>query len=71
MSDDPLKALLLRLLDAKVDKLRNQVVHKDAHRPTREEATHGHDEANAILHGLTARLRLGYDAYWYLSKPGR
>lgn len=69
--DDTLRALLLRLLDADVNKLRNRVVHKDAHRPTREEATHAHDEAREILHGLTARLRLGYDAYWYISEAGR
>ena len=73
MPDDPLKvkALLLRLLDADVNTLRNRMVHKDAYRPTREEATHAHDEAREILHGLTARLRLGYDAYWYISEAGR
>jgi len=65
------KALLLRLLDADVNTLRNRVVHKDAYRPTREEATTAHDEAREILHGLTARLRLGYDAYWYISEAGR
>lgn len=71
MPDDPLKALLLCLRGADVNELRNRVVHKDAHRPTREEATHAHDEAREILHGLTARLRLGYDAYWYISEAGR
>jgi hypothetical protein len=71
MPDSPLKALLLRLLDADVNKLRNRVVHKDAYRPTREEATHVHDEAREILLGLTGRLRLGYDFYWYISEAGR
>lgn len=66
-----LKELLLRLLDADVNKLRNQVVHKDAYRPTREEATRVHTEARAILLGLTARLRLGYDFYWYIREAGR
>ena len=71
MPYDPSKALLLRLLDADVGTLRNRVVHKDAHRPTREEATHAHDEAREILLGLGAHFRLGYDAYWYISEAGR
>jgi hypothetical protein len=71
MPDEPLRALLLRLLDADVNKLRNRVVHKDAHRPTREEATHAYEEAREILFALTARLRLGYDAYWYINGAGR
>ena len=71
MPDEPLRALLLRLLDADANKLRNRVIHKDAHRPTREEATHAYDEAREILFGLTARLRLGHAAYWYISGAGR
>ena len=71
MPDGPLKELLLRLLDADVNELRNLVVHKDAYRPTREEATRVHKEAREVLHGLTARLGLGYDINWYMSEAGR
>jgi hypothetical protein len=69
--DDRLKALLQRLRDADAGKLRNQVVHKDAYRPKLDEAKRALDEARKILHGLTARLRLGYDANWYIGKAGR
>lgn len=71
MPDGSSKALLLKLLDAKPNELRNRVVHKDAYRPTLEEAKLVHDEAGEILHGLTDRLRLGYDFYWYISEAGR
>jgi hypothetical protein len=68
--DDRLRALILRLHDSKVNKLRNRVIHT-AYRPTREEAMHSHDEAREILFGLAARLRLGFDPNWYINKPGR
>src|ERR1035438_4505813 len=69
--DDRLKALLLLLQDAEANKLRNQVVHKDAYRPKLDEAKRVHEEALQILGGLTVHLRLGYDASWYMGEPGR
>jgi hypothetical protein len=69
--DDRLKTLLLRLKDANVSELRGRVVHKDAYRPTLEEAKRAHDEAREILHGLTGLLKLGFDAHWYISEAGR
>ncbi len=71
MPDEPLGALLLRLLNTDVDERRNRVIHKQAHRPTREEATHAHREAREILFGLTGRLRLGHDPNWYIGQAGR
>ena len=71
VSDDRLKALLLRLHDADADKLRNKVVHKDAYRPKADEAKRAHEQASEILHELTHRLRLGYDVNWYIGEAGR
>jgi hypothetical protein len=69
--DPGLRDLLLRLDATDVNKLRNRVVHKDAYRPTREEAKSLHEEAEHILHGLTSRLRLQGDGPWYASRAGR
>jgi hypothetical protein len=69
--DEGLKGLLLRLQDVTANELRNDVVHKDAKRPTRNEAVRAHDEAREILHGLTVRLGLGYDVNWYMAKARR
>jgi hypothetical protein len=57
--DERLKVLLLGLLDANPNKLRNRVVHKDAYRPKLDEAKRAHDEAREIIYGLTGRLGLG------------
>lgn len=69
--DPGLRELLLRLHTTNVNKRRNRVVHKDAHRPTREEAKSLHEEAGHILHGLTSRLRLQGDGPYYMSQAGR
>jgi hypothetical protein len=69
--DAHLRTLLLRLQDADAGKLRNQVVHKDAYRPRVDEAERVHKHASEILHGLTLRLRLGYDVNWYIREAGR
>jgi len=71
VSDPGLRELLLRLDATKVNELRNRVVHKDAYRPTREEAKSLHEEAEHILDGLTSRLRLRGDGPWYASRAGR
>jgi len=67
VSDRPLRELLRGLSGSKIDELRNRVVHKDAYRPTREEAESAHDQARKVLHGLTNQLRLRGDAEWYIN----
>jgi hypothetical protein len=69
--DRSLRPLVMRLWDAKANTLRNRVVHKDAYRPTLEEAKQVHDEAREVLFGIAGQLKLGLDANWYTSKPGR
>lgn len=71
VSDNQLRGLMLRLHSTGVNKLRNQVVHKHAYRPTAAEAEEAHEEAREILHGLTARLQLGGDVNWYINQAGR
>jgi hypothetical protein len=45
--------------------LRNSVVHKQAYRPTYEEARRALDEARDILFPLGLRLELRDDPNWY------
>lgn len=71
VNDERLRPLLLRLLNAEANRLRNRVVHKDAYRPTLAEAERVYKEAREILFGIAARLGLGYDATWYLRTSGR
>lgn len=71
VNDERLRLLLLRLVKSEANRLRNQVVHKDAYRPTLAEAERVYKEAREILFGISARLRLGYDATWYLRTSGR
>jgi hypothetical protein len=71
VADGHLRPLLLRLAKADANALRNQVVHKDAYRPTLEEAKATYDETREILFGLTTRLRLSGNATWYLNGTGR
>jgi hypothetical protein len=70
VDDDRLRLLLLRLSEAGANTLRNRVVHKDASRPTQEEAQAAYKEAREILFGLTGRLRLGHDITWYIREAG-
>jgi hypothetical protein len=71
VSDGGLRELLLALYDARIAKLRNRVVHKDAFRPTREQAEQALLEAREILHPLTSKLRLSGDAEWYINGADR
>ncbi|MGD0949607.1 MAG: hypothetical protein ABSA52_19540 [Candidatus Binatia bacterium] len=69
--DVPLRDLLLRLHATEINKLRNKVIHKQAYRPTVEEAKHVHEEATEILHGLAGYFcMLGDDINWYISGEG-
>jgi hypothetical protein len=69
--DQPGRDLLMKLSDAVIDELRNKVVHKEAYRPTREEATSALGEAREILHGLTELLGLGGNVNWHINGSGR
>jgi len=69
MNDWRLKALLVKLLRADVNTLRNRVIHKDAYRPKEAEAKRVYREAREVLFGLTGRLQLGFDFEWYVNQP--
>jgi hypothetical protein len=71
VGDGRLRILLAKLLDADANVIRNRVVHKDAYRPKEAEARRVHGEAQEILFGLTARLRLGRSIEWYANARGR
>lgn len=71
MPDLRLQSLLLRLYDSDIGTFRNRVVHKDAYRPTREEAEDALNHATELLHPLTTLLRLRGDASWYMARTGR
>jgi hypothetical protein len=71
VSDQRLRTLLVKLLDADANVMRNRVVHKDAYRPKEAEARRVHREAREVLFGLTGRLQLGFDVEWYANRAGR
>jgi hypothetical protein len=71
VGDPELRNQLRDLAIVQIDGLRNRVVHKDAYRPTRDEAQAALSDAERVLHGLTSLLRLDGDAVWYLSEAGR
>lgn len=56
--DAKLVLLLRKLRDTKINKLRNDVVHKNAYRPTRDEVEAAIEETRSILFPLTERLQL-------------
>lgn len=62
-----LRDLLLGLSRTSVNALRNKVVHKDAERPTREQATEAYDEACRIIFGLTNMLGVQGNALYYIN----
>lgn len=69
MNDRRLRTLLLKLLHADPNVLRNRVVHKDAYRPTEAETRRVHREAREILFGLTGRLQCRFDFESYINLP--
>ena len=56
---------LLKLNRTEIHRLRNQVAHRKAYRPTREEAVQSLQEAQSILIPLTLNLDLHDDPNWY------
>lgn len=71
LSDTELAGILKALKATKINKLRNQVVHKRAYRPTREEAELALEETRLIIFPLTQRLGLCDDIYWYVALKER
>jgi hypothetical protein len=69
VSDPRLRNLLLKLLKADANVIRNRVVHKDAYRPREAESRRVHREAQEILFGLTTRLGIGARSEWYVNQP--
>jgi hypothetical protein len=63
----PVRDLLLQLNQSSVHRARNRVVHKDAYRPTREEAVAALREAESILGPLGVHLLLlTLDFNWHV-----
>jgi hypothetical protein len=67
VANDRLRPLLLGMLDANINSLRNKVVHKDAYRPTRDESWSAYEDACRVLFGLTAALRIRGSAEFYIN----
>lgn len=61
--------LLKRLKATTIHILRNQVVHKRAYRPTREQVEEAIKETRSILFSLTSCLQLHDEINWYMKKP--
>lgn len=68
IQDSQLASLLGRLDKVTINRTRNDVVHKQAYRPTRDEAESALEEARSIILALTGRLGGLYDDInWYMS----
>ena len=59
---------LLKLNRTEIHRLRNQVAHREAYRPTREEAEQSLEEAQSILLPLTINLDLHDEPNCYMSR---
>lgn len=68
LGDEQLVALLKAVKSTTINTLRNQVVHRQAYRPTREEAEAALKEARSLLFPLTSRLGLYHDINWYMKR---
>lgn len=68
LSDRQLVDLLKALKSTTINILRNRVVHKQAYRPTREEAEAALEEARSLLFPLTSRLGLYDEINWYMRR---
>ncbi len=69
VGDAKLIPLLKTLKATTIHTLRNQVVHKQAYRPTREEVEAALDEARSTLFPLTSHLQLHDEINWYMKIP--
>lgn len=71
VADDQLRSLLIGIRDTSVNRLRNRVVHKEAYRPTFQEASDAFAEACTLIGRLGNKLRLRGDANWYINGRDR
>jgi len=71
VADTTLVPLLKALKASDINTLRNNVVHKQAYRPTREEVAAALNETRSILFPLTSHLQLYDDVNWYMRKKWR
>jgi len=68
VDDVDLMRVLKALRRTTINKLRNDVVHKTAHRPTFDEVEAALQETQFILLGLNSHLKLRDDLNWYMSR---
>ena len=68
LSDPKISQLLLEVKKAKIATLRNNVVHKTAYRPTKDEAKNALEEGMNLLLPLGSLLDLQDDVNWYCRK---
>jgi hypothetical protein len=71
LPDKQLVALLKAMKQTTINRLRNQVVHKRAYRPTRHEAEAALEETRSVLLPLSQRLCLYDDINWYIAVKNR
>jgi hypothetical protein len=71
LPDQQLVALLKSVKKTRIIKLRNKVVHKQAYRPTRDEAEAALNESRLVLFPLSQRLGLYDDLNWYMGLKKR
>lgn len=69
LGDAKLVPLLKALKATAIHTLRNRVVHKQAYRPTREEAQAALEQTGSILIPLTSHLQLHDEINWYMRNP--
>lgn len=67
LDDEQLVEKLQALLNTRISDLRNMVVHKQAYRPSMQEAKEALEEARALLFPLTQKLDLYDDINWYMA----
>lgn len=65
-NDVKLVSLLKALKRTDINTLRNQIIHKRAYRPTREQVDAALEETRSILFPLTSRLELYDEINWYM-----
>ena len=65
LGDLRLIPILKMLKDSKIHKTRNRVIHKDAYRPTKDEAEAALAETKSILMPLTHLLDIQENINWY------
>jgi len=71
LPDKQLVFLLKAVKGTAINRLRNQVVHKRAYRPNRDEAETALQESRSVLFPLTHRLHLRDDINWYMALKNR